>query len=285
MSCPNCRTAGTLTPLSRVDDVPVHSVLLVSSEDEAASFPVGQIDLQACSYCGFVTNVAFEPEVMAYSTRYEETQGYSPTFSRFHRRLAEELIERYDLREKHVLEIGCGKGDFVTLLKQLGNNTGIGFDPAYVPERNPYDGEEGLTFVQDLYDERYTDVQADFVCCKMTLEHIREPAAFMETVRRAIGDRTDTVVFFQIPDTERILRDIAFWDVYYEHCSYFSKASLDYLFRATGFHVLNTWTDYDDQYLMIEALPNGVVHAPCPPDLEHFGFELHRFRRLLPERL
>ena len=38
---------------------------------------------------------------------------------------------RYDLREKDILEIGCGKGEFLTLLADLGNNRCIGFDPGY----------------------------------------------------------------------------------------------------------------------------------------------------------
>ena len=29
-------------------------------------------------------------------------------------------------------------------------------------------------------------------------------------------------MFFQVPDMSRVLRDLAFWDIYYEHCSYFT---------------------------------------------------------------
>jgi hypothetical protein len=81
----------------------------------------------------------------------------------------------------------------------------------------------------------------------------------MRTVRRSIGDRPDTVVFFQVPDLTRILRECAFWDIYYEHCSYFAAGSLARLFRRTGFRVLETWTAYNDQYLMIEARPANAV--------------------------
>jgi hypothetical protein len=52
-----------------------------------------------------------------------------------------------------------------------------------------------------------------------------------------------------------VLGDLAFWDIYYEHCSYFSAGSLSRVFREAGFEVLETWTDYDDQYLMISARP------------------------------
>jgi hypothetical protein len=71
-----------------------------------------------------------------------------------------------------------------------------------------------------------------------------------------VGDRLETVVFFQVPDVVRILREQAFWDIYYEHCSYFSAGSLARLFRRCGFDVLDLWKDYDDQYLMIEAVPS-----------------------------
>ena len=77
----------------------------------------------------------------------------------------------------------------------------------------------------------------------------------MAQVRAAIGDRTDTVVLFELPDVLRVLRDAAFWDVYYEHCSYFSPGSLARLFRLTGFEVLRLEMDYDDQYILLEAKP------------------------------
>jgi hypothetical protein len=98
----------------------------------------------------------------------------------------------------------------------------------------------------------------------MTLEHIQNTREFVSMIRRAIGDRSDAVVFFQIPEVFRILRELAFWDIYYEHCSYFSAGSLGRLFRKSGFDVIDLWTDFDDQYLMIEARP-GVSGPLVPP--------------------
>ena len=92
----------------------------------------------------------------------------------------------------------------------------------------------------------------------MTLEHIPNVGEFIATVRRSIGDRPDTIVFFQIPNARYVLCDVAFWDIYYEHCSYFTKGSLARLFRQAGFEVRDLWTAYDDQYLMIEARPASV---------------------------
>ena len=259
-TCPNC-LKGDMSVFYQVPRVPVHSVLLMPTREVAVNFPKGDIALGHCSHCGFIANTVFDPTVHNYSAQYEETQGFSGTFQAFHHRLAEEMIAKYDLHGKKMIEIGCGKGEFLSLLCEIGNNSGVGFDPAFVSERNPSAGDTKVEFVADFYGEKYAHVQGDFVCCKMTLEHIPDTANFVRTVRRSVGDRYDTVVFFQVPDMSRVLRDLAFWDIYYEHCSYFSAESLSLLFREQGFDVLDVWTDYDDQYLMITAKPSRAPAA------------------------
>ncbi len=247
-----------------VANVPVNSVLLVGTRAEAVGFQRGDIALGVCPACGFIANTAFNEALTQYTAAYEATQGYSPTFNKFHRALAQDLIDRYDLRGKDLIEIGCDKGDFITMLVEMGDNRGVGFDPAYVPGRHPSLAVDRLTFIADFYGEKYTDYHADFICCKMTLEHIPAVGEFIATVRRSIGDRADTVVFFQIPNAEYVLCDVAFWDVYYEHCSYFTKGSLARLFRRAGFEVRDLWTAYDNQYLMIEARPAVGQPAAAP---------------------
>ena len=251
--CPNC-LHGLMMTFYEIAPVPVHSVALVRSYQDALNFPTGRIKLAACDKCGYIGNLAFDESKMHYSPDCEETQGFSATFTAFHRRLASDLIARFDLHNKVILEIGCGKGEFIALLCAMGNNVGVGFDPAFEPRRVPAEGGDAVVFHQEVYSEISAPVSADFIACKMTLEHIPDPNAFVSTVRRAIGESKPTV-FFQVPDMSRVLADVAFWDVYHEHCSYFTDESLRKLFALCGFEVLETWRDYDDQYLMITAVP------------------------------
>jgi len=259
-ACPTCAHTA-LVPFYAVKNVPVHSVLMMATREEAVSYPKGDIQLAVCHHCGFITNTAFDGSEQEYSAPYEGTQSYSPTFNAFHSRLAEGLIERYDLHNKEIIEIGCGQGEFLILLCELGQNRGIGFDPAYDNRRPVGMQSDRVTFIADFYSEEYTRYHADFVCCKMTLEHIPDTAEFVRRVRRSIGDRTETTVFFQVPSVRYVLGDLAFWDVYYEHCSYFDANALTYLFESCGFQVLDTHTEYDDQYLVIEAKP--ITGAPA----------------------
>jgi C-methyltransferase C-terminal domain len=80
----------------------------------------------------------------------------------------------------------------------------------------------------------------------------------VQAVRRIASPERGTIVFFQVPDVRRILTEAAFWDVYYEHCSYFSPSSLAHLFRNAGFEVLRVSGGFDKQYLTIEARPTTI---------------------------
>ena len=284
-TCPGC-TSDNLRVFHRAKGVPVNSCLSLQTREEALAFPRGDISLAFCQNCGFIFNAAFDQSLIEYSERYDPTQAFSGTFNRWHLKLAESLVERYGLQGKRIIEIGCGKGEFLTMLCELGSNFGIGFDPAVDPERTraPKSGE--AKFVQDFYSEQYADHKGDFVCCKMTLEHIAPTGDFIRTVRRAVGDDPETIVFFQVPDVLRILEERAFWDIYYEHCNYFGAGSLARLFRSQGFSVEAVGRDYDDQYLMIDCHPakDGESKALLPEEQDMVQLEelVNEFSEQLP---
>ncbi len=96
----------------------------------------------------------------------------------------------------------------------------------------------------------------------MTLEHISETRAFLGSVQRALVNRKRVVVHFQVPDASRILSEAVFWDVYYEHCSYFTASALTQLFRISGFDVLEVSRSFGGQYLAVTATVGGHADQP-----------------------
>jgi SAM-dependent methyltransferase len=244
-----------MTVFYEVDDIPVHSVLLMPTREHALEYPRRDLKLGFCSECGFISNTVFDPKVHEYSTSCEESQGFSPTFNAFARALARRWVRDYQLKGRTVLEIGCGKGEFLTLMIEEGMASGIGIDPAYVPDRLTSPGASKIRFIQDLYDESYTHLSSDVICCRHTLEHISPTSDFMRIVRRNIGDKSDAILLFELPDVCRVLKEAAFWDIYYEHCSYFTTGSLARLFRRHGFDLLELELEYDDQYIVIAGRP------------------------------
>ncbi len=252
--CPLCESADTHVFIV-VPQVPVYCNLLWETHEDALAAARGDIELGFCRNCGYVYNIAFEPDLMQYTQAYENSLHFSPRFQAYAEGLANRLIERHNLYGKDIIELGSGQGDFLRLLCNLGGNRGLGFDPSYAPEQELDADSAQVRFIQDYYSEKYAGYQADLICCRHVLEHIQNPVQFLRVVREAIGERRDTVVFFEVPNMEITLRALAIWDIIYEHCSYFVSSSLACAFERSGFQVSGVTRGFAGQFLGLEALP------------------------------
>lgn len=284
--CPICQSEQLETVI-QLKDVPVLCNLIWTTRQEALNVQRGDIDLVLCSKCGHMFNEAFDPEKLTYDVQYENSLHYSTRFQEYATGLAQYLVNHYDLRGKSIIEIGSGKGDFLRMLCEYGGNAGTGFDPSYEP--SDHEAHPAITFVRDLYTQRHADYMADLVLSRHVLEHIPQPLKFIQSLRRTIGQRKSTLVFFEVPNLSYILRDTAIWDIIYEHYSYFSSNSLSQVFSQSGFNVLKTTEAFEGQFLSIEALPRNVdrpaPNAPSARSLEVLIQQAAVFSRQSREKL
>jgi SAM-dependent methyltransferase len=246
--------------------MPVSIGVQWATKEEAIGCKKGDLTLAFCDSCGFIWNTSFDANRLEYSKRYDNSLDYSPVFERYARALATRLIQTYGIKNKRVVELGSGKGHFLALLCELGNNSGIGFDPSFQGERIKSPAADRITYVNDFYSEKYTQHRGDLICCRHVFEHIPTPVDFLNMVRRTIGEQTGSVVYFEVPNVRLILDRLSVWDIIYEHCSYFSHESLGNVFRKCGFQVLDLRDAYDAQFLSIEATLNPAGKRVFEPD-------------------
>jgi SAM-dependent methyltransferase len=237
-----------------IENVPTHCNVLWPTREAALKAHRGTITLAFCEACGHVFNRAFDPKVMEYTQAYENSLHFSPRFQQYADALAARLVERYGIRNTDVIDVGCGKGDFLAMVCEHGNNRGFGFDPSYVPENMAPDKAARMTIVQDFYSTKYSGTKADLITCRHVLEHIQHPRDFVNNVRATVGDRVKTIVFFEVPNVMYTLKDLGIWDLIYEHCSYFTVPSLREVFRACGFNVKELHELYEGQFLGIDTV-------------------------------
>ncbi len=249
-NCPSCGSEP-YEVFAELPGMPVHVGVLWESPEAACASPRGDVALAFCRSCGFVGNRAFDPARVDYGLRYDNALHFSPTFRDYERTTAERLIERYGVRGRRVAEIGCGSGHFLSLICELGANRGIGFDPSYEPGAEKLG--KGVRILREYYAEDHAEHEADLVCCRHVLEHVPAPRDFLEMVRRSLGSNRDAVVYFEVPNAYLVFRDLSIWDVIYEHCNYFTAATLGSLFRSSGFEVADLQEPYEGQFLSIEA--------------------------------
>lgn len=257
-ACPVC-AAGASEIFCHLPAMPVNVCVQWPSAEAARACPRGDIMLALCPGCGYIWNVAFDPGRLDYSAAYENSLFFSPLFQDYSRKLALRLIERYGLREKELIDIGCGKGDFLFLLCREGPNRGIGFDTSFAETAAP----AGVKIIRDFYSEKYADIQGDLVASRYVLEHVPHPRPFLEMVRRAAEGRRHVIFYFEVPNTGLILRELSIWDIIYEHCSYFSAPSIRKLFAEAGFQVVDLYECYQGQFLGLEAALHWEGKSPA----------------------
>ncbi|MBW3578477.1 MAG: class I SAM-dependent methyltransferase [Actinobacteria bacterium] len=249
-TCVACGGAQ-LEPFLDLGHVPIETTCLYHTRTEAVDAPMGRMVLQACPRCGLVRNVAFEPEAVAYTTEYENSQHFSPTFQRYAEQLVDRLIETYGLRGGRIAEIGCGKGEFLALLCERAQARGIGFDPTYDGEvdasaqhieirREFFPGSDGILDVQ-------------LVACRHVLEHVAAPDELLRTVAESLPGPGPA--YFEVPNASHVFSPSGMWDLIYQHVSYFDARSMWALFTRCGFDVTRLAESFRGQFLSLDAVP------------------------------
>lgn len=270
--CPVC-SGSSANAFIELLNLPIYCNLLWDDRQAACDCPKGDIRLVFCDRCGAITNTAFDSSKLGYSQDYENSLHYSSRFQAYAQELAQRLIEKHDLHNKTIIEIGCGKGDFLVSLCELGNNSGIGFDNSYAERSEHQALGSQIKFIQDFYSEKYAEYQGDLVCCRQVLEHIQQPANLLEPLYQTLTVSEDvsaerpsnTAVFFEVPNALYTFGNMMIWDIIYEHCTYFAPVSLTYAFNAAGYETSPVIEEFGGQFISIEAYPQIKTSASAPP--------------------
>jgi len=252
-TCPACKS-NSIKRTIEINDMPVYCNVLWDSHAQSMAVNKGAIHLGYCRDCGHVYNMAFDEALMDYTEDYENSLHFSPKFNEYADALAQRLVDKYNVNERQIVEIGCGKGDFLKILCDRGNNKGHGFDKSYDPVRSNEPIPHNITFYQEFFSDTHSYLDPDLICCRHVLEHIEDPLAFLVNLRNIIGD-SDPVVYFEVPNVLFTLKDMGIWDLIYEHCGYFSESSLVNAFQSAGFEINAVGESFGGQFLYVEAKP------------------------------
>ena len=272
MKCQCCQ-GRDLVKIYETGALPIFQNKVYATRKEAEDAECGEVVLLRCSNCGLVCNGSFDANRMLYDGEYQNEQAHSPYFDSYLHNVVG-LIEKSGFAGERIIEIGCGKGTFLKKLWDAGFEA-TGFDTTY-------EGTDPRV-VRDYYSTRYRDHKAGLYVLRHTLEHIGHPLHFL----REIGEIAEFqgFVFIEVPSFEWIVQHRAFWDIFYEHCNYFTLGFLQNLFtEAQGGYL------FQGQYMYVLAPfaalkeKSGRLQDGTAEDDSALGEELEMLRAFVRQR-
>lgn len=235
--------------------VPVFQNKVYKTVDEAKKAASGNVTLSQSKTSGFVFNSSFDSSLMDYDENYQNEQGNSIIFQNH---LVEVLnkLKNFGIQDKKIIEIGCGKGVFFKMLQQGGFNC-WGYDPTY-------EGDDPK-IIKEYFSEANNDINADVIIMRHTLEHIPNPFSFIHEIAKANDYKG--MLYVEVPTFDWILKKEAFWDIFFEHCNYFTENSLASMFDSAltgdlfGGQYIYLWADLAK---LRSEIPQQIFE-PIPP--------------------
>jgi hypothetical protein len=233
----------------------------------ARASPLGKLDMALCTMCGFAWNRAFDPDSMLYDPEYDNDQMRSTAFGMHVEAMVERVLASVSRdADTHLIEVGCGQGAFLRQLALTNRFTSLtGFDPAFRGE----DGAcvAGMTIHKRLFGPAALDLLSNpiqVVVSRHTIEHIFQPLAFLKTIRAAMETVPAARLFLETPDIGWILDNFQPQDLFYEHCSIFSREALRVACSVAGFEMRSLTPVFGAQYLWAEATPANDTISIAP---------------------
>lgn len=267
IECPLTGSANVKI-LYKQSAVPLIQNKVYSTQKEAVEAECIDVMLAQSMDNGFVFSALFDETIITYDGNYQNEQSNSLFFQHHLQDIINIMIANNLLGGK-VVEVGCGKAFFLNLLLEKGVDI-MGFDPTY----------EGNSprVIKDFFSDKYSDITADFLILRHTLEHIPRPFAFLKTLAAANNHKGK--IYIEVPTFEWILKENAIEDIFYEHCNYFTLSSLQMLFtKSIGGYFFN------GQYIYVIAdladLKTEIEKSTVQPFEIHFDKKLEEYRRML----
>jgi hypothetical protein len=259
-ACPGCG-ADAMPAFFSISSLPVHGTAVFATAEQATATVTGDQDLALCPHCGLVFNRSFDPTRLDYTGTHEESQHGSPRFVEYAATLSSDWVRRYGLSGSHVVEVGCGAGDFAAELVRSGVGLVTGIDPHFRADRVPVRLHGRLIAVPRFFESGMVTPGTAAIVCRHTVEHVAQPSVFCREIHVGMQSASVPILLAEVPDLTRILSEGAFWDLHYEHCNYFTPTTMANCLQRAGFTTPHTRSTYDGQYIVAEAAP-----GPGPSD-------------------
>jgi 2-polyprenyl-3-methyl-5-hydroxy-6-metoxy-1,4-benzoquinol methylase len=257
-----CRVCGNNffeEPLLRYENMPKAAQFL-PDKDALRSDKGVTLEAYQCSGCGLVQ---LNNDPVPYYREVIRAASFSEEMKDFRKKQFGSFVQKFSLRNKKVIEIGCGCGEYLSIMQQFGIEA---YGLEYSEESVAHCVKNGLRvskgFIESSnYKLNYALFDAFFIL--NFLEHLPDPSS---TLRGIYNNLTDGAIgLVEVPNFDMILRNSLFSEFIGDHLFYFTKETLNATLWLNGFEIIDcneVWHEY---------IISAVVKKRKKLDISHFN--------------
>lgn len=192
-----------------------------------------KLSLLQCDSCGLVQ---FDCDAVYYYRDVIRSGGNSTTMRNLRHMQYQHLISRYGLEGKRIVEVGCGQGEFLDVLKDFPVEVcGIEHNAELVEKAR----SKGLCVSQGFTEHEQDVIPGapfDAFLSFNFIEHQPYPNVMLRCIYNNLVKGGIGLV--TVPSLEYILDNKAYYELMRDHIAYYTNDTLRFLFEKNGFEVL-----------------------------------------------
>ena len=235
------------------------------------------LELCQCRGCGLVqlsnSSVGYHKDVIRASAFSEEMQDFRiDQFNKF--------VTDHNLQGKKVLEVGCGKGEYLSLIEKAGAEAygveHLAESVEYCQAKNLKVSQGYLTDSSEAYNSELSSGPFSAFFIMNFFEHLPDPNAMLDAITNNLIDYA--IGLIEVPNFDMILEQSLFSEFINDHLFYFTEESLRSTLNYNGFEVIqchSIWHDYILSATVRRKQPKNLTFLSTHQ--EKITREIHQF--------
>lgn len=192
------------------------------------------LNIYQCSACGLVQ---LNVDPVEYFRKVITAASFSPKNRLSRLKQMQDVVDKFNLKGKKVIEVGCGKGNMLDVLGEAGlRPTGLEASAESVKEGRNSGRKMINGYIGDL--DIIQGAPFDVFVSLNYLEHLPQPG---EVIKKIYENTTpEAVGYITVPNLAYLLKSKCFYEFVADHLSYFTQQTLAFAFESNGFEVISS---------------------------------------------
>ena len=217
----------------------------------------------------YYENIYFQQNKAFYKKNYSNSEK-----KYIESKIYQKYMNIYKIRKNklngNLLDIGCGKGEFLKYFKLKGwTVTGIEKSSESLDKKNKFLKKNIITgnateIIKQLISK---DLKYDLVVLNNVLEHLLEPELILKLLKKLL--KKNGILSINVPNDESLLQKFLlkknlikknYWVVYPDHINYFNINTFRNFINKLGYKVVDSISDFPIEHFLFNKNSNYILN-------------------------